>query len=311
MNRCIGIDISKNTFNIHFLSDGSSHCFDYNDENIDKAIEMFRAAEPELIVMEATGGYEFELASELQAVGLPVAVVNPARTRNFARAVGQLAKTDDVDARIIAEFGAALQPPTREALDETTLKIRELTVRKRQLKSIRTAEKNRMEHIRDEFIKQSVLTIISVVDKQICEIEVQIRILITASSDLTQKAEIIQSFKGIGESTTAGLISGLPEIGTLNRKQIASLTGTAPINRDSGQFRGKRMTGGGRCEIRTLLYMPTLVAIQHNPVIRSFYNRLVKNGKNKMVAVVACMRKILVILNSMVKNNQLWNHNTA
>ncbi len=311
MNNCIGIDISKNTFDVHFLSNGSDHRFDYNPDNIDKAAAMFRSAAPDLIVMEATGGYETDLAAELQSAGLPVAVVNPKRIRNFAKALGQTAKTDRIDARVIAEFGAALQPPAGEAVDETTRKIRALTARKRQLISIRTAEKNRTEHIRDEIIEKSIRTLISATEEQICEIENQIRILITSSSDLKQKAEIIQSFKGIGESTAAGLISGLPEIGTMNRRQIASLTGTAPVNRDSGQFRGKRMTGGGRCEIRTLLYMPTLVAIQHNPDIRNFYNHLINKGKNKMVAVVACMRKILVILNSMVKNNQPWEPKTA
>ena len=311
MNNCTGIDISKNTFDVHFLNDGSDHCFDYNTDNIDKTVSMFRSADPDLIVMEATGGYETDLAAELQSAGLPVAVVNPKKIRNFAKAPGQTAKTDRIDARATARFGAALHPPTSGAVDETTRKIRALTVRKRQLTNIRTAEKNHTEHIRDEFIGESIRTVISVIETQIREVEEHIRILITASSDLKQKTEIIQSFKGIGESTAAGLVSGLPEIGTMDRRQIASLTGTAPVNRDSGQFRGKRMTGGGRCEIRTLLYMPTLVAIQHNPVIRDFYNHLIKNGKNKMVAVVACMRKILVILNSMVKNNQPWEPKTA
>ena len=311
MNKCIGIDVSKNTFNVHFQADGSDRCFDYNPENIEKAADIFLGAGAELIVMEATGGYEAELASGLQAAGLPVAVVNPKRVRDFAKAIGQTAKTDKIDARVIAGFGATLQPPVREQIDETTRKIRALTVRKRQLKDIRTAEKNRTEHSRDEAVEHSILTVISAVEAQISEIDEHIRILIASSSELKQKADIICSFKGVGESTAAALISGLPEIGILNRRQIASLTGTAPVNRDSGQFRGKRMTGGGRCEIRTLLYMPTLVAIQHNPVIREFYSRLLKAGKAKMVAVVACMRKILVILNSLVKNNQPWEAKTA
>lgn len=306
MNNCIGIDISKNTFDVHFLIDSSDHHFDYHAENINKMVMMSLEAKPELIVMEATGGYETDLASELQAAGLPVAIVNPKRVRDFAKAIGQTAKTDKIDARVIARFGATLQPPPNDVVDETTRKIRALTVRKRQLISIRSSEKNRMEHCQDEQIDKSIRAIIDTIDTQIREIEELIRILLTSSSELKQKVEIIQSFKGVGESTAVGLVTGLPEIGTLNRRQIASLTGTAPVNRDSGQFRGKRMTGGGRCEIRTLLYMPTLVAIQHNPIIRNFYNHLIKKGKNKMLAVVACMRKILVILNSMVKNNQIW-----
>jgi transposase len=306
MNNCIGIDISKNTFDVHFGADGFNRRFDYNCENIEKAVGIFLAAGPELIVMEATGGYETDLASELQAAGLPVAVVNPRRVRDFAKAIGRTAKTDKIDARVIAEFGATLQPPPSAVVDETTRKIKALTSRKRQLKEFRVAEKNHAEHGRDEIVEQSIAAVLSAIDSQIALIEEQIRLLVDSSPELKRKAEIVQSFKGVGENTAAALISGLPEIGQLNRREIASLTGTAPINRDSGQFRGKRMTGGGRCEIRTMLYMPTLVAIQHNPVIREFYNRLVAAGKAKMVAVVACMRKILVILNSMVKNNKKW-----
>ncbi|MEZ4525352.1 MAG: IS110 family transposase [Desulfobacterales bacterium] len=311
MSNCTGTDISKNTYDVHFLSSGADHRFDCNPENIAETVSMFRSADPDLTVMEAAGGYESDPATELQAAGLPAAAVNPKKIRNFAKAPGQTAKTDRIDARATARFGAALQPPASEAADETTRKIRALTVRKRQLTTVRTAEKNRTEHIRDDFIGESIRTVISAIEEQVCRIEDQIRMLTASSCDLQQKAEIIQSFKGIGESAAAGLISGLPEIGTLNRGQTASLTGTAPANRDSGKFRGKRMTGGGRCEIRTLLYMPTLVATQHNPVIRDFCNRLIKKGKNKMVAVVACMRKILVILNSMVKNNQPWKPKTA
>lgn len=306
MKNCIGIDISKNTFDVHFIADGSDRRFDYNSENIEKAAGMFLARGPELIVMEATGGYEAALASELQAAGLPVAVVNPKRVRDFAKAIGRTAKTDKIDARVIATFGATLQPPPSRIVDETTLKIRALTVRKRQLKEMRTAEKNHAEHAGDELVKRSILEIVSAIDEQIARIEERIRLLVDSSDELKRKAEIVRSFKGVGECTANALISGLPEIGLLNRREIASLTGTAPMNKDSGKHRGKRMTLGGRREIRTMMYMPTLVAIQHNPVIRKFYNRLVEAGKAKMVAVVACMRKILVILNSMVKNDKKW-----
>ena len=306
MKNCIGIDISKKTFDVHFTADGSDRRFEYDSENIEKAVAMFLDAGADLIVMEATGGYETELASRLQEAGLPVSVVNPKRVGDFAKAIGRTAKTDRIDARVIAMFGATLEPPPSAIVDETSRKIKALTARKRPLKEIRTAEKNHAEHGRDEVVEQSILAVVSVIDAQIRQIEEQIRILIDSSPELKQKSEIVQSFKGIGENTSNGLISALPELGQLNRREIASLAGTAPVNRDSGQFRGKRMTGGGRREIRTLLYMPTLVAIQHNPVIRDFYKRLVDAGKAKMVAVVACMRKILVILNSMVKNNKKW-----
>ncbi|MEZ4525416.1 MAG: IS110 family transposase [Desulfobacterales bacterium] len=311
MKNCIGIDISKKTFDFHRMSDGSDHHIDYTPENIQKAVNMFRAAEPELIVMEATGGYELPLAEELYAAGLPVAVVNPKRIRDFAKAAGQTAKTDRIDARIIARFGAALQPPATCAADEITRKIKSLTARKRQLTNMRTAEKNRTEHCRDEFIEKSIRTVISAIETQIRGVEEQIRILIDSSPELKQKAGIIGSFRGIGENTASSLVTDLPELGKVGGKEIASLTGTAPVNRDSGQFRGKRMTGGGRCEVRKLMYMPTLAAIRHNPVIRSYYQHLVSKGKNKMVAVTACTRKILVILNSMVAKNEAWNPDYA
>jgi transposase len=311
MKNCIGIDISKKTFDVHCLYDGSDHHLDYTPENIRKTAELFLTAKPELIVMEATGGYELPLAEEFCSAGLRAAIVNPRRIRDFAKAAGQTAKTDRIDARIIARFAAVMEPPVRNAHDEISLKIRALVVRKRQIADMRTAEKNRMEHIRDEFIEQSILTVISAFETQIRQIEARIRDLIASVPELKQKTELIQSVPGIGENTAAALVSGLPEIGTMNGRKIAALTGTAPVNRDSGQSRGKRMTGGGRCEIRKLLYMPTLAAIRHNPVIRSYYLRLVDRGKNKMVAVVACMRKILVILNSMVAKNEAWNTDYA
>ncbi len=284
---------------------------DYTAENIRKTAERFLTAKPELIVMEATGGYELPLAEELYAAGLPAAVVNPKRIRNFAKSAGQTAKTDRIDARIIARFAVLMEPPVRNAQDDTSLKIRALAVRKRQLTDMRTAEKNRTEYIRDEFIEQSILTVTETPETQICLIQDRIRDLIASSPELKQKSELIQSVPGIGENTAAALVSGLPEIGTLNRREIAALTGTAPVNRDSGQFRGKRMTGGGRGEIRSLMHMPTLAAIRHNPVIRKYYQRLVSAGKIKMVAVTACMRKLIVIVNSMVAKKEAWNPKSA
>lgn len=311
MHNFIGIDISKKKFDVHFLSNGSSQCFDYNSDQINVFIGMVCESRPELIVMEATGGYEIRLAEELLAAGLPVSIVNPKRIRDFAKAIGQTAKTDKIDAQVIARFGATLHPPETEAMDKITRQIRNLTVRKRQLVNMRTAEKNRTEHVQDELIRQSICNIIETIEKEINEIEHQIRILIERSPELKQKTELLQTVPGIGEHTAAALVSGLPEIGSLNRREVAALTGTAPVNRDSGQFRGKRMTGGGRSEIRTLLYMPTLAAICHNPVIKKHYNHLVSSGKNKMTAVIACMRKLIVILNSLVAKNEAWNPNFA
>jgi transposase len=311
MDNYIGIDISKETFDIHCIADGSDHHISYTEENIHKSVELLCARKPKLIVMEATGGYEIPLASELQAAGLPVAIINPKRVRDFAKAIGQTAKTDKIDARIIAGFGASLQPSPTKPVEKTARKIKALIARKRQLTDIRTAEKNRMEHCHDDFTATSIQSVIDAVVTQINKVEEQIHTITARSPELKEKAQLIQSVPGIGENTAAALLSGLPELGNLNRRQIAALVGVAPMNRDSGQFRGKRMTGGGRYEIRKALYMPTLVAIQHNVIIRSHYQRLVGTGKQKMVAVIACMRKLIIILNSMVAKNAVWDPKTA
>jgi transposase len=266
---------------------------------------------PPLIVLEATGGYERRLVSELVAADLPVRVVNPKRIRDFARAKGKLAKTDKLDARVIAQYAAMFQPPAQAPVDEISLKIKELVARRRQLLSMRTQEANRREHASDKDIAHSISTVMKAFDKELENIEAKITDYIDQSPNLKQKSDLLQTMPGIGQTTAFALVSLLPELGRLNRRQIAALVGLAPINRDSGIFRGKRMTSGGRREVRTRLYMPTLVATQHNPVIRDYYQRLLKKGKPRLVAVVACMRKIFVILNAMIAKNQPWTQNYA
>lgn len=306
MNNYIGIDISKKTFDVHYQEDGRNEHYQYTDENVSNCIERFKTIKPELIVMESTGGYEISLASRLQNVGLPTAVVNPRRIRDFARATGQLAKTDKLDAKIIAQYAAILKPSPQNAVDELIRKLKSLVVRRRQLVNMRTAESNRQEHALDKDVIQSIETIIRAIEDETAKIEELIRNHISQTPELKQKVDLIQSVPGIGETTASMLICELPELGQMNRRKIASLVGVAPINRDSGQFRGKRMTGGGRKEVRKKLFMPTLVAIQHNPVIHAYYQRLTGTGKSKMVAVVASMRKLLIIINTMVANNQPW-----
>ena len=306
MENYIGIDISKNTFDVHFTADQRDACFDNTDIQIEAFAELMTQIKPTLIVMEATGGYERPLAAKLHENKLPVAVENPRRIRNFAKAVGQLAKTDTLDARINARYAAVIKPAAQTAADVTALKIKELNTRRQQLLDIRTAEKCRTEHAEDESVVRSINTVIAALEHEIEKIEKRISTLVSQNDKFKQKATIIRSVPGIGAKTVGMLIGALPELGFLNRRQIAALVGLAPINRDSGRLRGKRMTGGGRVNVRKQLYMPTLVAIQHNPVIRKYYNHLLKQGKVKMVAVVACMRKLLTILNSMVKKNESW-----
>lgn len=309
MEKFVGIDVSKSFFDVCLGVKGKIIHFDYTKEQVEKCVGLIEDFKPELIVMEATGGYEIELASSLQENGLPVAVVNPRRIRDFAKAAGQMAKTDAIDAAVIALFASALKPPKAEKVSENARRIRALTARRNQLIGLRTAENNRLEHVFDKSIAKSIKAVICVIDKQLDEVEKQIAGCIEHDPDMKEKSGIIKTMPGIGDTTSSMIVAELPELGRLNRREIASLVGVAPMNRDSGTFRGKRMTGGGRGNVRTCLFMPTLVAIRYNPAIKTFYERLLKAGKTKMTAIVACMRKIITILNSMVANNQTWREN--
>ena len=307
----IGIDVSKKSFDVHETSSSQDRSFDYTDEGLKESIDWMLSIKPVLILLESTGGYELELVSELWAKGLPVKVINPRRIRDFARATGKLAKTDRLDARVIAEYAATFKPLPQEKVDDLALKMKALTARRQQLVSMRTQESNRKEHARDKDIKQSIDTIIRTINLEIDKVEKQIQSHIKKTPKLKQKSDLLQSVPGVGKKTTMMLLSELPELGQLNRRQIASLVGLAPINRDSGQLRGKRMTGGGRRKIRRQLYMPTLAATRHNPIIRPYYQRLLSSGKLKKVAIVAAMRKLLVILNAMLAKEEPWQPNYA
>lgn len=311
MEHYVGIDIAKNTFDVHVLPEKAARHFEYTGEGIQACIQWLVPFHPSLVLMEATGGYEKQLAGELFAVQFPVAVINPRQVRDFARAKGRLAKTDKIDALIIAEYGQTLQPPAQQAMDEVSQQIRVLIARRRQLVDMCTQEKNRREHAFDEYISGSLSGFIASFEKAIREIDEMIEHHINGAPGLKGKTDLLVTVPGIGKSTAMFLVAELPELGKVNRREIASLIGTAPVNRDSGTFRGKRMTGGGRRHIRKQLYMPTLAAIRHNPIISIYYQHLLKNGKIKMVAVVACMRKIITILNSMLMSNQPWNPDFA
>lgn len=307
----IGIDISKKTADVHFHSRNLHRKFDYTPENVQIFVDEIRDIKPVIVVMEATGGYETRLVEKLHAAEIPVAVINPHRTRSFGRVIGQLGKTDKIDARTIARYAATINPSAQVALDEVTLQIKSLVTRRQQLMDMKIAESNRMEHVSQECIRISIEGVIKILQNEIEKNDAEIEKQIRQHAEMKQKVELLLTVPGIGEKTVSAILGNLPEIGRVNRRQIAALVGIAPINKDSGQYRGKRMTGGGRSDIRKQLYMPTLVAIQHNPVIRSFYLNLLKAGKSKMVAVVACMRKLLVILNSMVAKNEPWMPKTA
>ena len=307
MRNCIGIDIAKQSFDLHCLKTGRDRRMDNSPNGIRQCVALCNDIRPSLIVMEATGGYELALASTLQAEGWAVAIVNPRRIRDFARAAGQLAKTDTLDARIIAQFAATLEPMPTEYIDENSRKLKALVARRHQLVRLHTAESNRREHAHTRDIRRSISAILKVIEAQLRTIDRHIRDHVRNTPQLQQRAEAIDSVPGIGPVTAHMLVTELPELGQLNRRQIAALVGVAPIARDSGTFRGKRMTGGGRKEIRSRLFMPTLVAVRHNPILKAYYMRLLSQGKCKMVALVAVMRKLICILNTMMKNGQHWN----
>lgn len=311
MRNCIGIDVAKQSFDLHSLETGQDRRMNNSVEGIRRCVALCNEIRPQLIVTEATGGYERNLAGTLQAEGFAVAVVNPRRIRDFARAAGQIAKTDKLDARIIAQFAARMQPRPTEQISENTRKLKALVARRSQLVQLHGAESNRFEHADTTNIQRSIAAVVKVIEAQLKSIDRQIDQHVQESPQLRQRSEIIDSAPGIGPITAHMLVTTLPELGRLNRRQIAALVGVAPIARDSGTFRGKRMTGGGRKEIRSRLFMPTLVAVRHNPVLKAYYTGLISRGKCKMVALIAVMRKLICILNTMVKNNQKWNSNLA
>lgn len=309
MRNCIGIDVAKQYFDLHCLKTGQDRHMDNTADGIRQCVALCNEIRPQLIVMEATGGYELTLAGTLQAEGFAVAVVNPRCIRDFAKAAGQIAKTDKLDARIIAQFAATLEPMPTEQINDNTQKLKALVARRNQLVGLHTAESNRLEHADIRDIQHSIATVIRTIEAQMRAIDRQIDSHIRNMPQLQQRAQTIDSAPGIGPTTANMLVTELPELGQLNRRQIAALVGVAPIARDSGAFRGKRMTGGGRKHIRSRLFMPTLVAVRHNPVLKTYYTRLLNSGKCKMVALVASMRKLICILNTMVRNNQKWNPN--
>ncbi len=306
-----GIDVAKKTFDLNFQGQKKVWEFTYNQKGIRKCIKQLTEKKVALVVMEATGGYERELFLALKSADLPVSIINPRRIRDFAKSKGITAKTDAIDARVIADYASLMQPPETGNIDDNTLKLKELVVRRKQLVNMRIMEKNHNEHVFDKTVQRSIKAILKTISKEIDKVEKEIDDTISSIPELKRKAKIIQSVTGIGKTTSAMLIAEMPELGHCNRRQIAALAGTAPMNRDSGKFKGKRMTGGGRKQVRTGLFMPVLTAVRYNEKFKIFYQKLLKNGKIKKVAQVAVMRKMLIILNSMVRKNQMWNEHLS
>lgn len=302
----VGIDISKSKFDVRSSESSKGGVYQYTPDGMKQFIQLLQQIQPKLICLEATGGLERKLVALLHKHKFPVAVVNPRQIRDFARAKNQLAKTDQIDANTIMEFAQTMNPRITEPVTPAQQKIRDFTARRGQVCKQLHQERNRLGTAADKQVTKLINQSIRFLEKQLKAIEKALKQLIDADEESCKRSKILQSVPGIAGTTAALLISELPELGSLNRKQVSRLVGVAPTNRDSGTMRGKRTIGGGRVRIRNGLYMPTVSALNHNPVIRAFYKRLVENGKPKMVALVAAMRKLLIILNTMVKEGKQW-----
>jgi transposase len=303
----VGIDVSKDTLDVCVYPTQDTYRVPNSPDSLDELIKRLKPIEPRLIVFEATGGYETLAVSTLAAAGLPVVVVNPRQIRDFAKSIGRLAKTDVIDAGVIARFASAVRPELRPMKDSPSQELTGLVTRRRQIVEMIVAETNRLTAATRRN-RRDIQTHIRWLQKRQAQIDDEIKRDIQNGPLWRTTDQILQSTPGVGPATSAMLISCVPELGQLNRKKIACLIGVAPLNRDSGRYKGRRTIWGGRAQVRSVLYMSALSAIQFNPIIRQFYQRLREAGKCFKVAIVACMRKLLIILNAMVRNQTKWRH---
>jgi transposase len=301
----VGIDVSKATLDVYIRPMGKAMKVANTEISISNLVEQLKSYNLHLIVLEATGGLETELIIQLQAALLPVALINPRQVRDFAKATGKLAKTDAIDAQILAHFGEAMKPQVLAIESESARQLSELISRRRQLVEMQTAEKNRRARARGKALAD-IEAHLDYLDQRLEQINSEIEQLTQNNSQFIAKVNLLKTTPGIGQVISTTLVCDLPELGQLSAKQISRLVGVAPINHDSGQHKGKRMIHGGRGHVRASLYMGAVVAIRHNPVIKAFYERLVERGKSKKLALTACVHKILVILNAMVRDNRPW-----
>jgi transposase len=303
-----GIDVSKKRLDIAIRGrESRGWSVAYDEPGVRALVSTLKELGPTLLILEATGGLETHLAAELAAAGIPLAIINPRQSRDFARATGELAKTDAIDARILALFAERIRPEVRPLPDAEARDLDALMTRRRQLVDIRVGECNRLYQAPSAAVRTSIEEHVAWLDARINEVEAELQRLIKASPLWRAKDNLLRSAPGVGPTLSLTLLAGVPELGTLNRQKIGKLVGVAPLNRDSGILRGQRRIWGGRSDVRNVLYMGTLSAIRYNPVIRAFYERLVARGKLKKVALVACMRKLLTILNCMLRDKTSWN----
>jgi len=307
----VGIDVSKDALDVAVRPDGTHRRVPNTDGGFDQLVALLRPLAPALIVLEASGGYQRRLVAALALAGLPVAVVNPARTREFARALGRLAKTDEVDAAVLAEFADRIRPPARPLPDAQAQQMRELLGRRGQLVGMRTMERNRLGTALSRAVRRSIEAHLAYLDEQIGSAEKELDGAIGCSDPWKAKDELLQSIPGIGPGVARTLLFELPELGRLSREQIAALAGVAPMNRDSGRWSGRRFVAGGRAVVRGVVYMASHAARRWNPALRAFAERLEAAGKPAKVVLIAVARKLLVIANAILRDKEPWCDTTA
>jgi transposase len=301
----VGIDVAKHWLDWAVEGNGRVQRIANNAAGVAELVAELRGRRPALVVMEATGGYELAGVRALQGAELPVTVVNPRQVRDFARAGGRLAKTDAIDARVLAAFGAAFRPAPLPSAEASAAAMAALVARRRQVVEIMIGEKNRLEHA-EGMVRDWIGNSLAYLKSQLAQVDEAIALAIAAEPERRRRFEILTSVSGVGPLTAAVLIAELPELGQIDRKRLAALVGVAPINRDSGLRTGERHIGGGRASVRCALYMATLTAIRFNPFLKAFHQRLRANGKRPKVAIVAAMRKLITLLNALIRDDQLW-----
>jgi len=304
--RFVGIDVSKDTLDVHLHPDNIDRQFANTDEGISILLGCLEKYPPTLVVLEATGGYENAVVAALSVAKIPLSLVNPKRARDFAKAMGRLAKTDKIDARVLAEFADKVRPGVRPLPDADTLKLQAFLTRRSQLIGMRTMEKNRLAALKDRAIRRSVEAVLRTLEKEIERADRDLDKAIQESSVWAAKDELLQSIPGIGPAVSRTLLAEMPELGTFSREEVAALAGVAPVNRDSGTRKGKRMITGGRAAVRSMLYMASHAAKQGNAILRAFADRLKAAGKPPKVIRIAIARKLLIIANAVLRDNCPW-----
>ena len=306
MGTYVGIDVSKDRLDVHVLPQDEAFCVERNGKGLALLVERLKSFAPSLVAVEATGGFESTTAAAVAGAGLPLAVVNPAQVRHYAQALGKRAKTDPIDALVIARFAADVRPEPRALPDEMTQFLADLVARRRQIVEMLQAERQREKRATVKRLKKSIARLIAALEKELAELDRDIDDAVRSSPVWREKEDLLASVPGVGSKIAHALIAGLPELGTLNRKQVAGLAGLAPYTRQSGKWKGKSRIGGGRKDVRTSIFMAALVGTRFNPLLKAFYQRLLAAGKPKMVALIATARKLLTILNAILRDKTPW-----